>query len=200
MLLTGEAGHRQVAAHARAAGAACGRSRIRRSIYHCSPYHQDSALHPIIGQLLRAAGIERDDSAESEARQARNLAGAIEREPCRRRAAVRRAAVDPGWRPLSAAETDPAAAEGAHLRRAARPAEAARRTQPVLMMFEDLHWVDPTSLELLSLAVDQAPGLRLLLLATAGPEFTPPWPSHRHISTVALSRLDDRRRGSGRQV
>ena len=62
--------------------------------------------------------------------------------------------------------------------------------QPVLMVFEDLHWIDPTSLELLSLAVDQTRGKRLLLLATSRPEFTPPWPSHRHISTIALTRLD----------
>ena len=61
--------------------------------------------------------------------------------------------------------------------------------RPVLMVFEDLHWVDPTSLELLSLAVDQISGQRILLLATARPEFTPPWPSHRHISTLSLGRL-----------
>jgi tetratricopeptide (TPR) repeat protein len=57
------------------------------------------------------------------------------------------------------------------------------------MVFEDLHWIDPTSLELLSLAVDQAPGLRLLFIVTSRPEFTPPWASHQHISTVSLSRL-----------
>src|SRR5262249_35200194 len=61
--------------------------------------------------------------------------------------------------------------------------------QPVLMVFEDLHWVDPTSLELLSLTVDHIPGQRVLLLATARPEFTPPWPTHRHVSTFSLSRL-----------
>ena len=57
------------------------------------------------------------------------------------------------------------------------------------MVFEDLHWIDPTSLELLSLTVDQVSSQRVLLLATARPEFTPPWPSHRHISTVSLSRF-----------
>ena len=60
---------------------------------------------------------------------------------------------------------------------------------PVLMVFEDLHWIDPTSLELLSLAVDQAPRLRLLFIVTSRPDFTPPWASHQHISTVSLSRL-----------
>jgi predicted ATPase len=58
-----------------------------------------------------------------------------------------------------------------------------------MIVFEDLHWIDPTSLELLSLTVDQVSSQRVLLLATARPEFTPPWPSHRHISTLSLGRL-----------
>jgi predicted ATPase len=58
------------------------------------------------------------------------------------------------------------------------------------MVFEDLHWMDPTSLELLSLAIDQIKGERILLLATSRPEFTPPWPTHRHVSSISLSRLD----------
>ena len=62
--------------------------------------------------------------------------------------------------------------------------------KPVLMVFEDLHWIDPTSLELLSLAIDQIKSVRILLLATARPEFTPPWPGHRHTSSISLSRLD----------
>jgi tetratricopeptide (TPR) repeat protein len=62
--------------------------------------------------------------------------------------------------------------------------------QPILMLFEDLHWVDPTSLELLSLAIDQIKSTRILMLATARPEFAPPWPSHRHTSTIGLTRLD----------
>jgi predicted ATPase len=61
--------------------------------------------------------------------------------------------------------------------------------QPVLMVYEDLHWIDPTSLELLSLAVDQIGDQRILLLVTARPEFTPPWPRHRHVSALSLNRF-----------
>src|SRR5262249_14223064 len=64
--------------------------------------------------------------------------------------------------------------------------------QPAFMIFEDLHWIDPTSQELLSLVVEQIRDVPLLLVATARPEFQPPWPSHRHFSTIALSRLDKR--------
>ena len=51
--------------------------------------------------------------------------------------------------------------------------------KPALIVFEDVHWLDPTSLELLSRAIDPAFRQRLLLLATARPEFSPPWPNHR---------------------
>jgi class 3 adenylate cyclase/tetratricopeptide (TPR) repeat protein len=158
-------------------------------VYHCSPYHQESALHPIIGQLLRAADIERDDSADIKlhkletllAQSSENLSEEVplfaallsipesERYPL------------PNLTPQRLKERTLGALLGQLKRLAART--------PALMVFEDLHWIDPTSLELLSLAVDQAPGLRVLLIVTSRPEFTPPWASHQHISTVSLSRL-----------
>jgi predicted ATPase len=61
--------------------------------------------------------------------------------------------------------------------------------QPVLMIYEDLHWIDPTSLELLSRAIDQIGNQRVLVVATARPEFSPPWPGHRHVSTISLNRF-----------
>jgi predicted ATPase len=68
--------------------------------------------------------------------------------------------------------------------------------QPILMVFEDLHWIDPTSLELLSRVIEEIGDQ-----ATARPEFTPPWPNHRHISTLSLNRLGDRKeRGNERHV
>jgi predicted ATPase len=64
--------------------------------------------------------------------------------------------------------------------------------QPVLMIFEDIHWIDPTSLELLTATVEHVPQLRVLLLVTARPEFTLPWPSYPHTTTVPLARLGRR--------
>jgi predicted ATPase len=66
------------------------------------------------------------------------------------------------------------------------------REQPVLMLFEDLHWIDPTSLELLTAIVDRVQRLPVLLLATARPEFTPPWPSQAHVTALSLTRLSRR--------
>jgi predicted ATPase len=61
--------------------------------------------------------------------------------------------------------------------------------QPILMVYEDLHWIDPTSLELLSLAIEKIVDQPILLLATARPEFSPPWPNHRYTSMLSLNRL-----------
>ena len=189
VLLTGEAG--------------IGKSRLTRALqerlraephtsltYHCSPYHQDSALYPVIAQLTRAAGIERDDSARDEARQARSPAGPVERQSRRRYAAVRRAAVDPGRRALSAAEADAAAPEGTHAAGADRPADTARRTPAGAddIRGPALDRSDHAGAVVARGRRDQ--GQRVLLVATARPEFTPPWPSHRHVTTVPLTRLD----------
>jgi len=65
---------------------------------------------------------------------------------------------------------------------------ASRR--PVFVIFDDVHWADPTSLELLSIALEQVQRLPVLLLITARPEFTPPWPGHAHVTTVSLTRLN----------
>ena len=56
---------------------------------------------------------------------------------------------------------------------------------PVLMIYEDVQWIDPTTLELLALIVERAPHMRLLLVISARPEFTPPWPGYAHVTTRA---------------
>ena len=61
--------------------------------------------------------------------------------------------------------------------------------QPVLMVFEDVHWIDPTSLELLDLIVDRVPTLPVLLIITFRPEFAPPWIGRPHVTLLTLNRL-----------
>jgi predicted ATPase len=64
--------------------------------------------------------------------------------------------------------------------------------QPVLFVMEDLHWIDPTTLELLSLLVDQGPTVRILALFTFRPDFSPPWTGRAHLTQVTLARLPRR--------
>src|SRR5262249_39428918 len=67
--------------------------------------------------------------------------------------------------------------------------QALTRSSPVLMIFEDAHWTDPTSLEALGRAVDRIATLRLLLIVTFRPEFDPPWIGQPHVSALAIKRL-----------
>jgi class 3 adenylate cyclase/tetratricopeptide (TPR) repeat protein len=158
-------------------------------IYHCSPYHQDSALYPIISQLLCSASIERDDSAEAkidklEALLAQSSENLLEDMPL-----FAALLSIPGGERYPMPNFTPQRLRERTLDALFRQLNKLAVQQPVLMVFEDLHWVDPTSLELLSLTVDQIVDKRVLLLATARPEFSLPWPSHRHTSTISLTRL-----------
>src|ERR1700694_1323750 len=67
-------------------------------------------------------------------------------------------------------------------------AEAER--QPLLVLWEDLHWADPTTLELLGFVVEQAPTATLLHVLTFRPEFVPPWPPRSHLTPLTLNRLE----------
>jgi class 3 adenylate cyclase/predicted ATPase len=187
VLLTGEPG--------------IGKSRIARALgdrlrsdphtslsYFCSPHHQGSALYPFITQLTRAAGIDRDDSNEVKLDKLHSLiaqsSGNLSHDM-----------------PLFAAllsiggDRYPLPEMAQHRRKEQTLAALLENMKrlamghPVLILYEDLHWIDPTSLELLSLAIEQIRDQRILLLATARPEFTPPWPAHRHVSTLSLSRF-----------
>jgi predicted ATPase len=66
--------------------------------------------------------------------------------------------------------------------------------QPVLMVFEDVHWSDPTTRESLDLLIDRVSTLRVLVIITFRPEFTPPWVGHPHVTMLNLSRLPPRLR------
>src|SRR5208337_2120891 len=70
--------------------------------------------------------------------------------------------------------------------------EAEARHWPVLMVFEDAHWIDPTSRELLDLTVDRVRRLPVLLVITFRPEFQPPWSGRSHVTSLALNRLGER--------
>ena len=70
--------------------------------------------------------------------------------------------------------------------------EALARTRPVLMIFEDAHWIDPTSRELLDLTIDRASRQPILLIVTFRPEFQQAWDGQPHVTGLALNRLGER--------
>jgi predicted ATPase len=74
--------------------------------------------------------------------------------------------------------------------------EVLTRQGPVLMIFEDAHWIDPTSLEALGRVVDRIQSLRVLLIVTFRPEFNPPWIGQPHVAAVTINRLTQRQVGA----
>ena len=70
------------------------------------------------------------------------------------------------------------------------------RQNPLLMIFEDAHWSDPTSLELLGRTVNKIPNLRILLIVTFRREFEPPWIGRPYVTSISINRLAEREVGA----
>ncbi len=160
--------------------------------FRCSPYHANSPLYPVIDLLPEVLGYGIEDS------------------PALRLEKLAQFARDYGLSPteglpLLAALLSLPAPEGAVLppmspeRQKQRTLEtllglvlALAAREPVLVVVEDLHWMDPTTLELLHLLIEQAPGARLFPLLTARQSFQPQWAPHSHIATLTLNRFTQR--------
>ena len=159
-------------------------------IYHCSPYYQDSALHPFIAQLAHSAGIEREDTSEAKLDKLATLLMPSTETIDRNMALFSALLSIPGGDRYPLPNQTPRQLKERTLDALVAWLCRLLSLQPVLMLLEDLHWIDPTSLELITRVIEQADGMRLLLVATTRPEFEAPWPHHRHITSLALSRLD----------
>src|SRR5262245_7369025 len=156
--------------------------------HFCSPHHQDSALHPFIVQLERAAEFARDDTAEGKLGKLRALLEPGTRDEdfalLSELLSLPGSSVDPNVSPERKREKLLNAFLG--------QLEAESRQRPVLMVLEDAHWIDPTSRELLDLTVDRVRRLPVLLAITFRPEFQPPWVGRSHVTSLALGRLGER--------
>ena len=96
-------------------------------------------------------------------------------------------------RTLSRARTGPAAAQAEERwKRSLHNWRRCRSHNPVLMIFEDAHWIDPTSLEVFGRTVDRIRTFRVLLIVTFRPEFEPPWIGRPHVTALTLNRLGER--------
>jgi len=160
--------------------------------YFCSPHHQDSALYPVIGQLERAAGFARDDGPEAKLDKLATLLGPAA-ETGDISLLVELLSL-PGGDRLPPLELSPQRKKEHTFTALLRQLEELARQQPVLMIFEDLHWIDPTSRELLDLVLARIEHLPVLLIATFRPEFQPPWAGQPHVTVMSLTRLG---RGDG---
>jgi class 3 adenylate cyclase len=156
--------------------------------YFCSPYNQHSALFPFIDQLGRAAGFARDDPAPVKLEKLEALLARAEPPD-----------EDPAFLAdllsLPASERHPLPNFSAQrkkeltLEALIRQLEGLVRQLPVVMVFEDAHWIDPTSRELLDLTVERVRSLPVLLIVTFRPDFQPPWAGQPQVTMLALNRL-----------
>ena len=155
--------------------------------YFCSPHHQDSALYPFIGQLERAAGFARNDTNATRLDKLETLLG-DGAEPGDISLIAEMLSLSGGERfpPL---DLGPQRKKERTLAALLRQLQALVRRQPVLMIFEDLHWIDPTSREVLDLTVERIAALPVLLVVTYRPEFEPPWVGQSQVTVIALNRL-----------
>ncbi len=157
--------------------------------FRCSPYHQNSALYPVLTHLQRVLQFERDDIAQTKLAKLQQI--------------LTRYHFPQSDTPslLAALLSLPQPEDAPPL--TLSPQKQKQKTQEALVawlmeeaerhlvycVWEDVHWADPSTLELLGLLLDQVPTARLLVLLTARPEFTPPWSSRTHLTPLTLARL-----------
>jgi predicted ATPase len=157
--------------------------------YFCSPYHQDSALFPFVDQLGRAAGFLRDDLPGAKLEKLEKLLARAE-------ATGEDVAFLADLLSLPASECrqlpnlSPQRKKERILEALIRQLEGLSRRLPVVVVFEDAYWIDPTSRELLDLAVARVRRLPVLLIVTFRPEFQPRWSGEAQVTMLVLNRLD----------
>jgi len=187
VLLTGEAGigksRLAVALVERLAG-----EQYTRLRYFCSPQHTNSALYPIIGQMEHASGLAHDDTPQA---RLDKLNAVLEQTSTSIEDAALFAQMlslpNDGRYPLL--DLTPQQRRQRTLEALTAQAAKLATQHPVLMIFEDAHWADPTSLELLNRTVDQIKTIPALLIVTFRPEFQAPWAENSRVTSVTLNRL-----------
>lgn len=160
--------------------------------HFCSAHHTNSALYPFIRQLERAARFERSDSAAEKFAKLETLLVRSGADPDRVVAPLASLLSLPSNGRYRVPEMSPQKRKEMTLAALLTQFASLAARQPVYVIFDDAHWADPTSLELLTVTLEQLPRHRALLLITARPEFTPPWPGHAHVTTLSLTRLNRR--------
>ena len=163
----------------------------QRLRYFCSPQHTDSALYPIIAQLERAAGLTREDDPKTKLDRldARLATSSTSREDVALLAEMLSLPNDGRYPALDLA---PPQRRQRTFEALIAQIEAIARQTPTLMIFEDAHWADPSSLEVLSQLVDKIQAMRALLFVTFRPEFAAPWVGRPHVTTLSINRLTRR--------
>ena len=159
--------------------------------YFCSPQHTDSAFYPIIGQMERAAGMARDDTVQAKFDKLDALLA--QTSTTKQDAALFAEMLSlPNDGRYPALDLAPQQRRQKTLEALTAQLVGLASQRPVLMIFEDAHWTDPTSMEAFGRAVDRIKTLPALLIVTFRPEFNAPWVGQPHVTALTLNRLGER--------
>jgi class 3 adenylate cyclase/predicted ATPase len=176
------------------------RERLARETYtplshFCSPFHQTSPLYPVIDLLERGAGFARDDGPLEKLDKLEALIAAATRDVAGTApllAALLSIPIADRYPPL---ELSPEQQKQRTFEALVDQITGLAAHRPVLAVYEDVHWADPTTLELLESVIERVRTLPMLVLITCRPEFPPRWSGHAHLTLLTLSRLG-RRQGT----
>jgi len=155
----------------------------------CSHYHANSALYPTIAHFERAARWGSEDTAETKLEKLEGFVGASGLEPAEVLPLVAAMMSLPAGEHYAALDLDPRAQKLQTLSALVSMIEGFSADRPLLMIVEDAHWLDPTSIELFDLVIERIATKRVFLLITFRPEFKTHWTGPAHVATITLNRL-----------
>ena len=163
--------------------------------YFCSPQYTDSAFYPIISQMERAAGFAHHDTPQAKLDKFDVLLA--QTSTSKQDAALFAEMVSlPNDGRYPALDLAPEQRRQRTLEALTAQVAGLASQQPVLMIFEDAHWADPSSLEVFGRTVDQIKPLPVLLIVTFRPDFNAPWVEQSHVTSLTLNRLGEREAGA----
>jgi class 3 adenylate cyclase/tetratricopeptide (TPR) repeat protein len=163
--------------------------------HFCSPYHTNSALHPVIAQLERAAGLGADDVPEAKLAKLEVLLRQATDQLEEALPLIAALLGIPSDDRYPALNLSPQRQKQRTLEALIDQLAGLARARLVLEVYEDVHWIDPSTLELLDMLVERVRSLPALVVLTYRPEFVPPWSGHAHVTLLPLNRLG-RRQGA----
>jgi predicted ATPase/class 3 adenylate cyclase len=160
--------------------------------YFCSPHRQDSVVFPFVEHLQRAADFTHEDPPETKLDKLENLLSRSIGKVPETVALLADLLALPTHERYPPLTLDPQRKRQLTLTALVQQLEPLARRRPMLIVFEDVHWIDPTSRELLDMIVERVSALPVLLIITFRPEFRAPWAGQAHVTAVTLSRLGRR--------
>ncbi len=160
-----------------------------RVLYYGSPYHQNSAFYPAIDQLERALRFKKEDPPAQKLEKLETMLSDLGLPVMEHAPYLASLLAIPLDSRYPTAELDPEQLKRKTIETIVTIVCAMSAQQPVLMVVEDAHWIDPSTRELISFLIERLQSRRLFLLITCRPEFESPWGAHTHITSLTLNRL-----------